>query len=52
MQDFVLLVCMLASFVFGWFLVGKLDAFLDENQRVQEEQFEQLCNEQSSCKRF
>lgn len=36
MQDFWLLLSILAIFIFGWFLMKKLDAFLDENQKVQE----------------
>ena len=40
MQDFLLLVSVLAIFIFGWFLMKKLDAFLDENRKVQEEQLE------------
>lgn len=40
MQDFLLLVSVLAIFIFGWFLMKKLDDFLDENRKVQKEQLE------------
>ena len=32
MKDFVLLIVVLAAFVYGYFLMGKLDKFLEENQ--------------------
>lgn len=40
MQDFLLLVPILAVFIFGWFLMKKLDAFLNENRKVQAGQLE------------
>lgn len=32
MKDFVLLIVVLAAFVYGYFLMGKLDKFLEENE--------------------
>lgn len=40
MQDFLLLVSMVAIFIFGWVLMKKLDHFLDENRKAQKEQLE------------
>lgn len=40
MWDFLLLVLLVASFIFGWFPIKKLDAFLDENREVPEEQLD------------
>lgn len=39
MQDVLLLVMVAVSFVFGWFLIGKLDYFLESNRHMQELQF-------------
>lgn len=36
MQDVLLIASMAATFVFGWFLMGKLDRFLEENRHAQE----------------
>lgn len=44
MQDFLLLVPILAVFIFGWFLMKKLDAFLNENRKVQAGQLERDAN--------
>lgn len=35
MQDFLLIMIMLATFIFGWFLMKKVDVFLEEWQRAQ-----------------
>lgn len=35
MQDFLLLLSVLAIFVIGWFLMKRLDLYLDENQKAQ-----------------
>lgn len=40
MRDLLLLVPMLAIFIFGWFPMKKLDAFLDENCKVQKGKLE------------
>ena len=32
MKDFVLLIVVLAAFIYGYFLMGKLDKLLEENQ--------------------
>ena len=32
MKDFVLLIVVLAAFIYGYFLMGKLDKFLEENE--------------------
>jgi len=32
MKDFVLLIVVLAAFIYGYFLMEKLDKFLEENQ--------------------
>lgn len=40
MMDLWLLIAVLAVFGIGWFLVKKLDDFLDENGKVQEESLE------------
>lgn len=32
MKDFVLLIVVLAAFIYGYFLMGKLDKWLEENQ--------------------
>lgn len=40
MQDFLLIVPVLAIFIFGWVLMKKLDDFLDENGEAQKEQLE------------
>ena len=36
MQDVLLLAVVAATFAFGWFLVGKLDRFLESNHHMQE----------------
>lgn len=36
MQDVLLLAVLTAIFAFGWIVAGKLDRFLEENQRAQE----------------
>lgn len=36
MQDVLLLAAVAATFAFGWFLMGKLDRFLEENRHTQE----------------
>lgn len=35
MQDVLLIAAVAATFVFGWFLMGKLDRFLESNHRSQ-----------------
>ena len=40
MQDFLLILTMSVIFIFGWFLMGKVDAFLEEWQKAQEGQHE------------
>lgn len=36
MQDMLLLAAVAVTFAFGWFLMGKLDCFLDSNSHIQE----------------
>lgn len=36
MQDVLLLVTVAVTFTFGWFLMGKLDCFLESNRHMQE----------------
>lgn len=36
MQDVLLLVAVVVTFAFGWFLMGKLDCFLESNRHMQE----------------
>lgn len=38
MQDVLLLIVLLAVFAFGWFVVGKWGAFLDEIEEENEEE--------------
>lgn len=40
MQDFLLLTVVLTTFVFGWFLMRKLDIFLEENREEEDRQTE------------
>lgn len=40
MQDFLLILIMLAVFIFGWFLMKKVDIFLEEWQRGMGGQYE------------
>ena len=39
MQDVLLLAAAAVTFAFGWFLMGKLDCFLESNRSMQELQF-------------
>lgn len=39
MQNVLLLAAVAATFIFGWFLMGKLDCFLEVNRHAQESQF-------------
>lgn len=34
MKDIILVVCLIAMGVYGYFLMGKLDKFLDENRKA------------------
>lgn len=40
MQDFLLILIMLVAFIFGWFLMKKVDVFLEEWKRAQTGQHE------------
>lgn len=40
MQDFLLVIIMMAVFIFSWFLMKKTDIFLEECQRAQTGQYE------------
>lgn len=40
MENFLLLATVLATFIFGWFIMKKLDVFLDENWKAQAGQAE------------
>ncbi len=40
MQDFLLILVMLAAFIFGWFLMKKVDIFLEEWQKEMNGQHE------------
>lgn len=40
MQDFLLILIVLATFIFGWFLMKKVDIFLEEWQREMDGQHE------------
>ena len=35
MQDILLIAAVVAVFAFGWYLTGKLDAFLESNRQDQ-----------------
>lgn len=37
MQDFLLLAAVIAEFVFGWFVMKRVDAFCDEIRRPEPE---------------
>ena len=39
-RDIVLLIAVLGIFVFGYFLMGRLDKFLDENRKAIEKENE------------
>ena len=41
MQDFLLILMLLATFAFGYFVMVRLDAFFDENQRLIEQESRQ-----------
>ncbi len=38
MKDIILLVCLIAMGVYGYFLMGRLDKFLDENHKAIQKQ--------------
>ena len=44
MQDILLLAAVAVAFIFGWFLMGKLDLFLESNRHMQELQLSSVEN--------
>lgn len=47
MQDVLLLIILLAVFAFGWFIVGKWGAFLDEIEEENEEEDNEAMQEKN-----
>ena len=44
MEDVILIIAVIAVMIFGFFIMKRLDAFLEENRKANEKEQEEQCN--------